>query len=409
MKWPVVSLATALEGSEVFVDGDWVESKDQDPQGDVRLIQLADVGDGEYLNKSARFLTSAKARDLRCTYLRPGDVMIARMPDPLGRACIFPGDPKPSVTVVDVCIVRPGRNGPYARWLMNCLNSPTVRKQIAGFATGTTRSRISRSNLAKIKIPLPPLPEQRRIATILDKTDALRTKRSAAIKKLDDLTQSIFLDMFGDPATNPKGFDVKPLKSLVREDDTINYGVVQPGDDVETGVPLIRVGDLVDGRVKLSALKRIAPSIEAAYKRSRLRGDEILISCVGSTGIVALADESVKGFNIARAVARVPAAGMINRIYLSSYLKTDYVQRYFKNELRTVSQPTLNIKQIGETLVVIPPHKQQFGFVERVEAVDRMKNAEIASLSELEDLFASLQHLAFRRELLSDARCGMTA
>jgi type I restriction enzyme, S subunit len=75
MKWPVVSLSEALASAEEFVDGDWVESKDQDPQGDVRLVQLADVGDGEYIGKSARFLTSTKARKLRCTFLKPGDVV----------------------------------------------------------------------------------------------------------------------------------------------------------------------------------------------------------------------------------------------------------------------------------------------------------------------------------------------
>src|ERR1700737_2650024 len=92
----------------VFTDGDWVESKDQDPQGDVRLIQLADVGDGVYLNRSSRFLTSRKAGELRCTFLETGDVLIARMPDPLGRACIFPGETRWCVTVVDVCVLRTG-------------------------------------------------------------------------------------------------------------------------------------------------------------------------------------------------------------------------------------------------------------------------------------------------------------
>lgn len=111
MKSNVQTLAQALRSADVFTDGDWVESKDQDPTGDVRLIQLADIGDGEYLGKSARFLTSSKARELRCTFLKPGDVLIARMPDPLGRACIFPGHLKSAVTVVDVCIVRPARGG----------------------------------------------------------------------------------------------------------------------------------------------------------------------------------------------------------------------------------------------------------------------------------------------------------
>jgi type I restriction enzyme S subunit len=185
----------------------------------------------------------------------------------------------------------------------------------------------------------------------------------------------------------------------VREDDTINYGVVQPGDDLDGGVPLVRVGDLLEGRISQASLKRIAPTIEATYKRSRLRGDEILVSCVGSIGVVALVDETAKGFNIARAVARIPLAGATNREFIAAYLKTDFVQRYFTNELRTVSQPTLNIKQLSETAVVLPPSPLQLDFARRIAAVDKLKSAHRASLAKLDALFASLQHRAFRGEL----------
>src|SRR5690242_21381706 len=101
--WRAVTLDGVLGNGGIFVDGDWVESKDQDPDGDVRLIQLADVGDGRYRDRSSRFMTSEAAKRLNCSYLRPGDILIARMPDPLGRSCRFPGDSKPAVTVVDVC------------------------------------------------------------------------------------------------------------------------------------------------------------------------------------------------------------------------------------------------------------------------------------------------------------------
>ena len=147
MNWPRVSISKALETAAVFVDGDWVESKDQDPDGDVRLIQLADVGDGFYIDKSDRFLTAESAARLRCTFLEPGDVLLARMPDPLGRACIFPGDRRRAVTVVDVCVIRVDPSATDAGWFMHCINAPVTRNQIAGYATGTTRSRVSRGNL----------------------------------------------------------------------------------------------------------------------------------------------------------------------------------------------------------------------------------------------------------------------
>ena len=89
--WELGVIGDVLGGASIFSDGDWVESKDQDPKGDVRLIQLADVGDGVFRDRSNRFLTTSRARELRCTVLSRGDVLIARMPDPLGRACLFPG------------------------------------------------------------------------------------------------------------------------------------------------------------------------------------------------------------------------------------------------------------------------------------------------------------------------------
>ena len=273
------------------------------------------------------------------------------------------------------------------------------RRRVSALAAGANINNLRNEHLDDMEIPLPPLAEQRRIAEVLDRAEALRAKRRAALAQLDSLTQSLFLDLFGDPASNPKGFPKKPLASLVRDDDTINYGVVQPGDDLDEGIPLVRVGDLIEGKVRHSELKRIAPSIEAAYKRSRLRGDEILVSCVGSIGVVALANESVKGFNIARAVARIPLAETTNRLFMAAYLSTDFVQRYFTNELRTVSQPTLNIKQLSETTVVLPPISLQREFARRVTAVEALKTAQRASLAELDALFATLQHRAFRGEL----------
>jgi len=264
---------------------------------------------------------------------------------------------------------------------------------------GVGLKHVTRGMVEELEIPLPSLPEQRRIAAILDQADALRAKRREALAQLDSLTQSIFIEMFGDPARNPRSWPIKRLEELVPSDDTINYGVVQPGDDVEDGVPLVRVGDLIDGHVHHSSLKRIAATIESAYRRSRLKGDEILVSCVGSVGVVALADRSVNGYNIARAVARVRLVNQAGRKYVASHLRSLHTQRYFTSELRTVSQPTLNIKQLSETKIMCPPMQLQEVFAARIEIFERVKAAQQASLASANALFASLQHRAFRGEL----------
>lgn len=179
--WASATLSDLVGCDGIFCDGDWVESKDQDPHGDVRLVQLADIGDGSYRDRSHRYLTSATAKELRCTYIKAGDLLIARMPDPLGRACLFPGDSKPCVTVVDVCIVRP-ESAISSSWLVHQLNSPQMRRMVAKLQSGTTRKRISRANLATISFPIPPLTEQTRIA---DKLDELLSDLDAGVAALE--------------------------------------------------------------------------------------------------------------------------------------------------------------------------------------------------------------------------------
>jgi type I restriction enzyme S subunit len=166
--WSIAPICDLISRDGIFCDGDWVESEDQDPTGDVRLIQLADIGDGVYRNRSNRFLTSSKAAELHCTFLEQGDVLIARMPDPLGRACIFPGDGKRSVTAVDVCIIRTGVEGIDHHWLMHFVNSLHFRRSISELQSGTTRKRISRGNLATLSLPIPPTGEQRRIVAKIE-------------------------------------------------------------------------------------------------------------------------------------------------------------------------------------------------------------------------------------------------
>lgn len=335
-------------------------------------------------------------------YLLPGDTLVssANSWNLVGKCCWVPRLPWTSTFGGFVSVLRPDPAKVEPRYLFRWFASDRTQATVRSLGQQTTNiSNLNVDRCLKLKLRLPPLGEQGRLAEILDKADALRAKRRAALVQLDSLTQSIFLDMFGDPAINPRGFPRTRLDALVRAGDSINYGVVQPGDEFKDGVPLVRVGDLQNGKVEQSTLKRISPSIESAYKRSRLRGDEVLISCVGSTGMIALVDDSMKGFNIARAVARVPLAECVDRTYVASYLRTGYVQRYFKNELRTVSQPTLNIKQISETAVLVPPVDLQREFAHRIKAVTRLCVRQQESLLGLNEAFTSVQARAFRGDL----------
>jgi type I restriction enzyme S subunit len=186
--WVLATLDYLTGSNGLMIDGDWVESKDQDPSGEVRLIQLADIGDGYFLDKSNRFLNTQTAERLRCTFLRKNDVLIARMAFPLGRACIYPGLSRPAVTVVDVCIWRTNQDLVEPRWLMHTINALQCRKAILSESSGTTRQRISGGKLKKVPIALPPLAEQRRIVA---RVDALISEIDEGMAALDAARKSL--------------------------------------------------------------------------------------------------------------------------------------------------------------------------------------------------------------------------
>ena len=188
--WVLSTIEDVITTEGLFNDGDWVESKDQDPNGNIKLIQLADIGVYNFKSKSNRFLTSEKSKMLNCTQLQNNDILVARMPDPLGRACLFSNNGNKCVTVVDVAIIRIGKNNCDSKWLMYIINSPEFKNNVYALQSGTTRMRISKKNLGKIIFPVPPLNEQKRITS---KIESIFDKINAIVKNVDDTIQFLHI------------------------------------------------------------------------------------------------------------------------------------------------------------------------------------------------------------------------
>lgn len=180
--WSSSQLIDLVGINGLCTDGDWVESKDQDPKGEIRLIQLADIGDGYFVDKSSRFLNVETGERLGISELKADDVLVARMPNPLGRACLFPNVDYRACTVVDVLVFRSSTDDILHKWLMHFINSPQIRAKIEAQSSGSTRQRISGGNLKKMELPVPPVNEQKRIA---NKVDALFARSDKAKNALD--------------------------------------------------------------------------------------------------------------------------------------------------------------------------------------------------------------------------------
>ena len=190
----------------MFADGDWVESKDQDPAGEYRLLQLADVGDGVFLDKSNRWMNSEQFHRLRCTPLNPRDILIARMPDPIARACVVPFGLPTCATVVDVAILRCGGRF-LPEFVVLVINDSAFRTQAQSLLTGTTRQRISRSNLAKIICKIPSLTEQKRIVEIVSSVDEVIHSTEQAVVDAKALRSGLLSDLLSGNHEIPASYD----------------------------------------------------------------------------------------------------------------------------------------------------------------------------------------------------------
>ena len=156
---------------DTFIDGDWIEAKDQSDFG-IRLIQTGNVGVGVYKDKEdkARYISEETFTRLNCTEVFEGDILISRLPDPVGRACSIPGGLGKSITAVDCTIIRLNEKV-LPKYFISFTNTPDYAMQIKKVLSGTTRLRISRANLGKIQVPLPSKNEQQRFVEIANQAD----------------------------------------------------------------------------------------------------------------------------------------------------------------------------------------------------------------------------------------------
>lgn len=389
MSWPMVSIKSVAKVTTGKTPSKKVEEYFG---GHIPFISPAELGNAQFVSPAKQTLTEAGAAQIK---LVPKNSVLVCCIGSLGKLAIadqtLGTNQQINSVTFDEKLVFP-KYGYYAL--------SRLKPILESIAPATTVAIVSKSKFEELEIPLPPLDEQKRIAAILDKADAIRQKRKHAIALADEFLRSVFLDMFGDPVSNPKGWEVKPLSELIMKGDKINYGIVQPGDHVEDGIPIVRVGDIKDGSIDKSKLKRVARIIDEKHSKSRLVGDEILITCVGATvGKVALADGSLSGFNTVRALTRVRLNEEVNRSFVFRYLQSPFIQGYFQSQLRTVGQPTLNGKQIGETPILLPNLNMQREFLQLSDRALTIKDLSNSQLIEADNMFNSLSQKAFSGQL----------
>ena len=361
-------------------------------------VRAANVGWEGWKLDDVKYMNFTDA-EMSVYRLRPGDLLLGEASGSateVGKPAIWDGEIEECAFQNTLIRVRPREAQP--RYLLHYFKFLAGTGKFAARSRGVGINHLGSETLASWEVPLPPIEEQRRIAAILDKADELRAKRRAALAHLDSLTQSIFLDMFGDHARFPSIrvgdlCDVKGGKRLPKD------AAYSPAS---TGFRYLRVVDLRrDGTIDTEGLLHLPPDIQRRVARYTVAAGDVVISIAGSIGLVAAVDASVDGVNLTENAARLcpKSMGSYSPGYLSAALRSPVMQERIARSTGQVTIGKLALFRIEDLEVALPPMSLQLEFESEIRAVAALRANLGNQTMALESLFVSLQHRAFSGSL----------
>jgi type I restriction enzyme S subunit len=233
---------------------------------------------------------------------------------------------------------------------------------------------LTKSDLLKIKIKLPNIEEQQCVIDKLNKIESIIELRKHELKLLDDFKKARFVEMFGDPVDNPMGWNKKRLQDIVSDDCSISYGIVQTGDDKEEGVPVFRPVDIVNRVPKLDELKKTTEEISNKYKRTILKGREMLITVRANIADTCIVGEEFKGCNVGRGIVPIRTKEDIIILEFLKYLMdSKHLNDDIKRKAKGITLIQLNMEDLREVELIIPPVEHQKIFVNFAKKINKSK------------------------------------
>ena len=351
----------------------------------INWIKIGDADESMYITKTAQRIKPEGMKKSR--YVKPGDFLLSNSMS-FGR---------PYILKIDGCIhdgwlvLRDENNVFDKKFLYYYLSAPITYKKFKSMAVGGVVNNLNSDMVRKVRVPIPSQEEQHQISDRLDKVSNLIVLRKQQLAKLDELVKARFVEMFGESE-----YPCNSLISLIIEGAGLSYGIVQPGDDGTGDMGVLRPVDFADGKIKTDSIKYIDRSLGDGFKKTELNGNELLITVRGTTGITALTDSRFKGMNVTRGIAVIRYdEKKIDPIYLNEYLKMEESQQYIKEHTRGATLQQINLSDLRDLKVMVPPLLLQQAFSTFVERVDQQKQTVQQSLEKLELLKKALMQEYF--------------
>lgn len=361
----------------------------------VPLVFVKDIRARNFSSPRA-YVSTVKAAELGVHEVQPGDILITKMGEPPGDVALYDAD-VPGIITADCIRLRPA-SGFDCRFLLHAFRTPDVRRQVNEITTGAAQQKVSLDRFrTRLHISAPPLAEQKRIAAVLDQVDILRAKRREAVTLLDDLAQSIFLDMFGDPVGIMEKWPVEELGEVLEFLTSGSRGWAKYYTD-SSGLLFLRIQNVKNGELHLEDIAYVDPPATKEAIRTRVKVGDVLLSITADLGRVAVVPSGMKGAHINQhlAILRAPS---YNSTFFAEFLSSPAGERQIFGKNRQAVKAGLNFDDVRSLRIPAPPRDLQDRFELRLRAVRDLRKVHTTHLAALDELFESLQQRAFAGKL----------
>lgn len=361
----------------------------------VGFLRVQNISGGTVnFEKDTLFIDEQVNQSLKRSQILPGDVLLS-IAGSIGRTGVVPENAPPLNCNQAVAILRTSEKI-YRPFLRHWLEGEDAQKQMRGATVTGTIQNLSLTQIGELRISLPPLPEQRRIAAILDQADALRAKRREALAQLDSLTQSIFIEMFGDAATIHDRWPVKPLGEMLDFLTSGSRGWAEYYADA--GALFLRIQNVCRDKLDLADVAFVSAPDSAEARRTEVQEGDVLLSITADLGRTAAIPSGIGKAHINQHLS-ILRTKVVNPRYLSAFIASPAGQREVMGRNKQGVKAGLNFDDIRSFRIPIPPNSLQQEFVTRANEIHTQLKTHHQSLIELDSLFASLQHRAFKGTL----------
>ena len=277
------------------------------------------------------------------------------------------------------------------------------QKEIYRLGRGTAQKNLNVAAFHGLRIIVPPLEEQRRIVAVLDEAfEGLDRARAHAEANLNNASE--LFEIVVDQAFPGDEWPTTELGKIVHNECSLSYGIVQPGDEVIGGLPIVRPTDMTKRVIDLDGLKKIDPNRAASYKRTALVGGELLVCVRGTTGTVSIANDKLSGANVTRGIVPIRFdRSKFNTWFAYYQFRSKYIREQIKEKTYGAALMQINIRDIRKISVLWPSLEEQNSVAKKLDSVlrsyDQLCRELRAKRSDIADLRQSLLQRAFAGEL----------